>query len=1239
MAIHINHRHNALSTGSNAESFGVTLEIRNTGSLIVPKGTTAQRPSTPVAGMFRFNTNTNSLEVYGGTGWNTIFAGNVEDLLGTDGEYIVDGVTVGSAAANHVRITNALTGGAPVIAAAGTDLNINLHVNSKGTGRTLVNSALSVGQSTSNFNLNIDTVTSGIKGTVTNGGELFLQSKNLNIQVSGAGSKFTVRDESNNNLLDVVASGSSGLLIEAGGSETRLHSPAGSLFITTGANLGTVTIGNSANRALVVDATTPGPYLRVTTGASSVTVWTSGTLVFNTDQPNFEFSNKRLSNVANPVAGTDAANKNYVDAAINGLDWKQSVKVATTTNLAELSGLFTVDGYTLVSGDRILVKNQIAATANGIYVAVPGTWSRAPDADQNDEVTPGLAVFVEQGSVNADTGWLLITDSPIILGDTNLTFTQFAGPASITLSAGAGIAVSQSGTEWTVSAVVDNQTVWTSAPNGTGKSIGVFAPDAISRYSVLIAPASAGPQGRSAVWGKVNLASNNAVENNLPVDHGGTGLNAVANQGLLVGTGGSSLSVLSVGAASTSDTATVLVVNNVGNVAWGNVTLNQLSDVTVSGATTGDVLRFNGTEWVAVSAAVTDRLVAVNSAATPSYLVDVLIATTSGAITFTSAGNTLRASVNYDDSRIIVVGNNLTVGNGVTGQVLIGTGSALAANWGYLDTLRNTTGSALFVASGTGGAGSYEVSAQGAVLRQGGDTGLGLVATSGHVYIDSVRYPKTAPAHSVLVANTNNILTPLTTGGNENRVLIYNASTSAFAFVSAGFIGVSDSFGVFALSGNFTGSATVSAVSQKDTLTLIGGNGINLTGANTTRNITVSFANVNMSSVPVAFDDKVVLFDTSNSDKPEHRTFKGIFNDLSVPHNVTTLGITVQVSAGEWTSRSLVANTSADRTGIEVLFGNGVAGNPTIGLAVETLTEVNQTAVSPDTDYVLLYKSSNDQNVRTKVSALIYGTIDHTRIWDAADKTSVDTDEIPNVVLIKSDTQRVATFVGTSAATSARNYFEFDTATSANAIRIEAQGTGADISIRLLPKGNGSVIVGETLGPATISTDIGQDLILNAGRNIQLIPTSTGSFLGEVKIYAASSAELVVFDNRKVRQYNVGNVNSYKDSYVVRLTTNNSSTARYSVKLPNNSTILAYAYVVGLGDSNTNRLGMKLDALCYVVTSTASLLDNVAQTLVATSGGPMDATFVVSGDSIELQVLGASATTNWTGFIDIVTVI
>lgn len=133
---------------------------------------------------------------------------------------------------------------------------------------------------------------------------------------------------------------------------------------------------------------------------------------------------------ATPVADLDVANKGYVDAARTGLDVKASVKVATTAAITIASGLEAgdvIDGYTLVAGDRVLVKNQTTASENGIYIAsASGAASRATDADNNAEVTPGMFTFVENGTVNADSGWVLITDGDITVGTTALSFSLFS---------------------------------------------------------------------------------------------------------------------------------------------------------------------------------------------------------------------------------------------------------------------------------------------------------------------------------------------------------------------------------------------------------------------------------------------------------------------------------------------------------------------------------------------------------------------------------------------------------------------------------------------------------------------------------------------------------------------------------------------------------------------------------------------------------------------------------------------
>lgn len=134
-----------------------------------------------------------------------------------------------------------------------------------------------------------------------------------------------------------------------------------------------------------------------------------------------------------PTAPEHVATKSYVDAVATGLDVKASVRVKTTANVTLAGGApNTVDGVSLAANDRILVTNQTTAAQNGIYfvqtlgTGSDGTWVRATDADSNPEVTAGMFTFVEEGTLAADTGWVLITNNPITLGTTALAFTQFS---------------------------------------------------------------------------------------------------------------------------------------------------------------------------------------------------------------------------------------------------------------------------------------------------------------------------------------------------------------------------------------------------------------------------------------------------------------------------------------------------------------------------------------------------------------------------------------------------------------------------------------------------------------------------------------------------------------------------------------------------------------------------------------------------------------------------------------------
>lgn len=151
-----------------------------------------------------------------------------------------------------------------------------------------------------------------------------------------------------------------------------------------------------------------------------------------------------VTNVADPVNPADAANKRYVDSSRAGLAVKDPVRLATTGNIAVLSGAMTVDGVAVATGDRILVKNQTSANLNGIYIAsTTGAWTRSSDFDGTgtpSNVNEGAYVFVDLGTVWTNSAWVLTTVNPITVGTSNLTFTRYNAAGQ--LVAGSGISIS-----------------------------------------------------------------------------------------------------------------------------------------------------------------------------------------------------------------------------------------------------------------------------------------------------------------------------------------------------------------------------------------------------------------------------------------------------------------------------------------------------------------------------------------------------------------------------------------------------------------------------------------------------------------------------------------------------------------------------------------------------------------------------------------------------------------------------
>ena len=313
----------------------------------------------------------------------------------------------------------------------------------------------------------------------------------------------------------------------------------GVLVTTTSAELNVLdgsTAGTAvASKALVVDAnkdinlgsgditaTNVTGTLQTATQTNVTSVGTLDGLAVSGSQTVTMGSN-RITNVADPSQAQDAATKSYVDAVKTGLDVKDSVRVATTaagTLATSFANGSTVDGVTLATGDRILLKNQATASANGIYtVAASGAPTRATDYDADAEVSGGSFCFVEEGTTNADSGWVVSTNGDITVGSTSIDYAQFSGAGQIT----AGLGMTK-----------------------TGNTLDVVGGNGITANanSIQIDTTWA---GQAAITTVGTIASGAWQGDTIAAEHGGSGISSYSVGDMMYATGATTISKLSKG--------------------------------------------------------------------------------------------------------------------------------------------------------------------------------------------------------------------------------------------------------------------------------------------------------------------------------------------------------------------------------------------------------------------------------------------------------------------------------------------------------------------------------------------------------------------------------------------------------------------------------------------------------------------------------------------------------------------
>jgi hypothetical protein len=500
-----------------------------------------------------------------------------------------------------------------------------------------------------------------------------------------------------------------------------------------------------------------------------------------------------------PVSGNDVVNKTYLDFYAAGISWKQPVLCGTTANIT-LSGLQTLDGVTVVAGNRVLVKNQTTTSQNGIYLASATAWSRAPDADTWDELVSAL-VFVESGSTLAGSAWYCTIQKGGTIGTTAIVWSNFSVAA--TYSAGTGLTLTDyvfsiTNTGVAAAAYGSASKTLTATVNAQGQLTVLAATD------IAIANTQVSGLGTMSTQAASSVAITGGTINGTTI--GGstaaavTGTTITANtQFTGAGTGltGTATSLSIGGNAATATSATTAT--NIAGGATGSVPYQTASGTTtlLAAGTDGFVLKLAAgvPTWAAgasgsvtsVAQSFTGGLISVGgSPITTSGTLALTVAGTSGGIPYFSSGTTWATSAALAASALVIGGgagvapSTITTGTGVVTALGVNTGSAGAfvVNGGALGTpssgtVTNLTGTASININGTVGgstpaAGAFTTLSANSTVSVNGSVGAdGQVLTSKGAGLAAIW---ATPSGGITIADD--------TTTNATRYLVFTSATS-----------------------------------------------------------------------------------------------------------------------------------------------------------------------------------------------------------------------------------------------------------------------------------------------------------------------------------------------------------------------------------------------------------------------------------------------------------------------------